>query len=51
MMLSGLEEFILHENIPFVNIGERCNISGSLRFKKMIVTDKNFDAALEVARD
>jgi 5-methyltetrahydrofolate--homocysteine methyltransferase len=29
-MFSGLTEFIFRENIPFVNIGERCNISGSV---------------------
>mmetsp|Transcript_64209 Transcript_64209/g.88828 ORF Transcript_64209/g.88828 Transcript_64209/m.88828 type:complete len:90 (+) Transcript_64209:757-1026(+) len=28
-MFSGMTEFIFTENIPFVNIGERCNISGS----------------------
>jgi 5-methyltetrahydrofolate--homocysteine methyltransferase len=36
-MFSGLTEFIFRSNIPFVNVGERCNISGSLLFKKMIV--------------
>lgn len=35
-MLSGMTEFIHTQNIPFVNIGERCNISGSLGFKKLI---------------
>jgi len=29
-MFSGLTEFIFRSNIPFVNIGERCNISGSI---------------------
>jgi len=35
-MFSGLTEFIFRETIPFVNVGERCNISGSIQFKKMI---------------
>jgi 5-methyltetrahydrofolate--homocysteine methyltransferase len=30
MMLSGMTEFILTQNIRFVNVGERCNISGSV---------------------
>lgn len=51
LMLSGLREFIFTENIPFINIGERCNISGSLRFKKLLITDNNYEAALNVARD
>jgi 5-methyltetrahydrofolate--homocysteine methyltransferase len=29
-MFSGLTEFIFRSNIPFVNVGERCNISGSI---------------------
>lgn len=51
LMLSGLREFVLYEGIPFVNIGERCNISGSLKFKRLICKEGNFAAALEVARD
>src|ERR1700760_3761778 len=34
----------------FVNIGERCNVTGSARFKKLILAG-NYDAAVEVARD
>ena len=34
----------------FVNIGERCNVTGSARFKKLIMAD-DYDAAVEVARD
>jgi len=34
----------------FVNIGERCNVTGSARFKKLILAD-DYDAAVEVARD
>jgi 5-methyltetrahydrofolate--homocysteine methyltransferase len=34
----------------FVNIGERCNVTGSARFKKLILSG-DYDAAVEVARD
>ena len=33
----------------FINVGERTNVAGSIRFKKMIV-DGKFDKALSVAR-
>ena len=33
----------------FINIGERTNITGSAKFKKLIL-DGDFDAALAVAR-
>lgn len=33
----------------FINIGERTNVAGSIKFKKLIV-DEDYDAALEVAR-
>src|SRR4051794_2564820 len=34
----------------FVNIGERCNVTGSARFKKLILSG-DYDAAVQVARD
>ena len=34
----------------FVNIGERCNVTGSARFKKLVLSG-DYDAAVEVARD
>jgi 5-methyltetrahydrofolate--homocysteine methyltransferase len=34
----------------FVNIGERCNVTGSARFKKLILAG-DYDAAVQVARD
>ena len=34
----------------FVNIGERCNVTGSARFKKLVLVG-DYDAAVEVARD
>ncbi|MEG9861189.1 MAG: methionine synthase [Parvularculales bacterium] len=49
LRLSGLEPFTLTGDIPFVNIGERTNMTGSARFRKLI-TDGDYDAALEVAR-
>jgi 5-methyltetrahydrofolate--homocysteine methyltransferase len=34
----------------FVNIGERCNVTGSARFKKLVLAG-DYDAAVDVARD
>src|SRR4051794_15162921 len=34
----------------FVNVGERCNVTGSARFKKLVLNG-DYDAAVEVARD
>ncbi|PRD43334.1 methionine synthase [Phyllobacterium phragmitis] len=50
MRLSGLEPFTLTKDIPFVNIGERTNVTGSAKFRKLI-TAGDFSAALDVARD
>ncbi|MDR6292283.1 5-methyltetrahydrofolate--homocysteine methyltransferase [Inquilinus ginsengisoli] len=50
MRLSGLEPFTLSSDIPFVNVGERTNVTGSARFRKLI-TAGDFAAALDVARD
>ncbi|WP_163368395.1 hypothetical protein, partial [Enterobacter hormaechei] len=36
LRLSGLEPFILTDAIPFVNVGERTNVTGSARFRKLI---------------
>eukprot|EP00922_Rhytidocystis_sp_ex-Travisia-forbesii_P039999 GHVS01059505.1.p1 GENE.GHVS01059505.1~~GHVS01059505.1.p1 ORF type:complete len:1270 (-),score=233.20 GHVS01059505.1:185-3994(-) len=49
MWLSGLEPLHLTKELGFVNIGERCNISGSARFKKLIMNGQ-YDEGLEVAR-
>lgn len=45
---SGLEPLILRENINFVNIGERTNVTGSRKFAKLI-KDGNYEEALTVA--
>ncbi|MFN6977023.1 MAG: methionine synthase, partial [Gemmobacter sp.] len=50
MRLSGLEPFVKTPDIPFVNVGERTNVTGSARFRKLI-TNRDYAAALEVARD
>src|SRR5690606_21512311 len=50
LRLSGLEAFTLTPEIPFVNVGERTNVTGSARFRKLI-TAGDYHAALEVARD
>ncbi|MGE4372125.1 MAG: methionine synthase [Xanthobacter sp.] len=50
LRLSGLEPFELTKAIPFVNIGERTNVTGSARFRKLI-TNGDYPAALAVARD
>lgn len=50
LRLSGLEPFTLNHEIPFVNIGERTNVTGSAKFRKLI-KDGDFTAALDVARD
>ncbi|TVP74031.1 MAG: methionine synthase [Rhodobacteraceae bacterium] len=50
LRLSGLEPFVLTPDIPFVNIGERTNVTGSAKFRKLIV-NRDYATALDVARD
>ena len=50
LRLSGLEAFELTPEIPFVNVGERTNVTGSAKFRKLI-TNGDFPAALAVARE
>ncbi|WP_417549134.1 methionine synthase [Methylophaga sp.] len=47
--LSGLEPLTITPESLFVNIGERTNVTGSLRFAKLI-KEGDYDTALEVAR-
>ncbi len=50
MRLSGLEPLIYgRENDVFMNIGERTNVTGSARFRKLIKSG-DYDTALSVAR-
>lgn len=46
--LSGLEPFNITAESLFVNVGERCNVTGSARFKRLIIED-DYSTALEVA--
>ena len=50
MRLSGLEPCNISADSLFVNIGERTNVTGSARFKRLIM-EEEYDTALEVARD
>ncbi len=50
MRLSGLEPFTLTKDIAFVNVGERTDLTGSAKFRKLI-TAGDFATALDVARD
>lgn len=47
--LSGLEPFTIASDSLFVNVGERCNVTGSARFKKLILAE-DYETALDVAR-
>lgn len=48
--LSGLEPLIINDESLFVNVGERTNVTGSLRFAELIRND-DYNTALTVARD
>ena len=50
LRLSGLEGFTLTPEIPFVNIGERTNVTGSAKFRKLI-TAGDYASALTIARE
>jgi 5-methyltetrahydrofolate--homocysteine methyltransferase len=47
---SGLEPLVLRPGSLFVNIGERTNVTGSARFRKLIQAGDH-EGALEVARE
>jgi 5-methyltetrahydrofolate--homocysteine methyltransferase len=50
MILSGLEHLTVDKSrFAFLNIGERCNIAGSLRFKRLLKKG-DYTAAMAVAR-
>ncbi len=48
--LSGLEPCNIYEDSLFVNVGERTNVTGSARFKRLI-KEELYDEALDVARE
>ncbi len=49
LRLAGLEPFVKTPEIPFVNVGERTNVTGSAKFRKLI-REQDYTAALDVAR-
>lgn len=54
MWLSGLEDLVVddvhnHLGMPFLNVGERCNIAGSLKFKKLMMAG-NYADAMDIAK-
>ncbi len=46
--LSGLEPFTIDSDSLFVNVGERCNVTGSARFKRLVL-EGDYETALAVA--
>jgi 5-methyltetrahydrofolate--homocysteine methyltransferase len=48
--LSGLEPVTISAASNFINIGERCNVSGSRKFARLIA-EKKYEEALSIARD
>ncbi len=50
MKLSGLEPVKITSLTNFVNIGERCNVTGSKKFARLVRENK-YDEALSVARE
>lgn len=49
LRLSGLEPLVFRPETNFVNIGERTNVAGSAKFRRLI-KEENFEEALSVAR-
>ncbi len=47
---SGDQVLVVRPETNFVMVGERCNITGSLKFKRLI-KEGNFEAAVKVARE
>ena len=50
LRLSGLEPLEVGPDSLFLNIGERTNVTGSAKFRRLIEED-NYDAAVEIARE
>ncbi len=50
LRLSGLEPCNITEESLFVNVGERTNVTGSAKFKRLIL-EEQYDEALTVARE
>ncbi len=50
LRLSGLEPFVDDDNVIFINVGERTNVTGSKKFLRLI-KEEQYEEALEVAKD
>ncbi|MCB0165721.1 MAG: methionine synthase, partial [Anaerolineae bacterium] len=50
MRLSGLEPLRIGPGSLFVNIGERTNVAGSIKFKRLI-KEENYEEALRIAAE
>ena len=50
MSLAGLEPFYVTKDLNFINVGERTNVTGSAKFRRLI-KEELYDEALEVARE
>lgn len=48
--LSGLEPLTVTKSSNFINIGERCNVAGSIKFARLIREEK-YEEALAIARE
>ncbi len=54
MRLSGLVDLVVEDvhnqhGRPFLNVGERCNLRGSTKFKKVTMAG-DFGAAMDIAK-
>lgn len=47
--LSGLEAFNIGDKALFVNVGERANVTGSAKFKRLILNEE-YEEALDICR-
>jgi len=48
--LAGLEAFNITDDLNFINVGERTNVTGSLKFKRLI-KEGSYEEAVQVALD
>ncbi|MFO7656003.1 MAG: methionine synthase [Bacteroidales bacterium] len=50
LWLSGLEPLLIDKSRNYVNIGERTNVAGSIKFARLI-KDEKYEEALSIARE
>ncbi|MDX8404070.1 MAG: methionine synthase [Mariprofundaceae bacterium] len=48
--LSGLEPLYIDDKSLFVNVGERANVTGSIKFKRLVM-EGDYDTALNICRE